>query len=271
MAEIFNERQRKIIKEAESRGLDTTDLTKTYKYANIGGSIFRQTGLGETATIEHENPVFSELEMEEILRGLIDGVNVKLYTITKPEHKYRHIIEEVAVYNAEQMREIRLGLKQGIDVLIYLSSSYNANQMREIRLGLLEGLNAKVYASPENDATRMNILRQMLRIREVFITKYGNAPMFRYTDLSYGAKRVPVYRTEQLIQILQGMLQGLPYDKYDSFTYTADQMEEIRLGLLKGVDLTEAVRPSDSSEEMREIRFQMQKEGKLTLKQKKQY
>ncbi len=44
-------------------------------------------------------------------------------------------------FNAEQMREIRLGLEKGLDVSVYARPEFNWEQMEQIRFGLEKRLN----------------------------------------------------------------------------------------------------------------------------------
>lgn len=237
--EIFDEYQRKVIKECLSLGIDPAELTKTYKYNSVCGSIWRE-GMSDAATCEHEIPIFNAWQMKEILMGLKDNLNVSVYTRTTQDNIYKHIIRETSVFDRDQMRELRLGLKANIDVTYYDNSSFNANQMKEIRIGLMDGLNVKYYADVRNDEARMHILRQMLKIaksKEPNCTYYGS--ISKCAEFSYGDNSRPVYRIEKLVEILLGMLNGLDVMEYDSVTYDVNQMEEIRLGLVSGVDTSE--------------------------------
>ena len=60
------------------------------------------------------------------------------------------------------MKEIRLGLEQGLDVSIYAKIIFNKNQMFQIRLGLAKNLDVLIYAKPEFDEEQMKKIRKKL-------------------------------------------------------------------------------------------------------------
>ena len=51
-------------------------------------------------------------------------------------------------YEATQMYQIRLGLKENLDLSIYSKKKLDWQQMKEVRLGLQDNLDASVYAKP---------------------------------------------------------------------------------------------------------------------------
>ena len=57
------------------------------------------------------------------------------------------------------MWQIRLGLKDNLDVSIYAKTIFNSREMFEIRIGLRENLDVSFYAKPELS------WKQMLKIK----------------------------------------------------------------------------------------------------------
>ena len=51
--------------------------------------------------------------------------------------------------NEDQIEEIELGIKSGVDVTMYAKKEFDWEQMREIRLGLESGLDVSLYARIE--------------------------------------------------------------------------------------------------------------------------
>ena len=68
-------------------------------------------------------------------------------------------------FNNSQMKQIRYGLEEDLDVSKYADPKFNCLQMRQIRQGLEHGLDVSQYADPKfND-------RQMWEIRLRLIKK----------------------------------------------------------------------------------------------------
>jgi hypothetical protein len=63
-----------------------------------------------------------ELQSQEILKGLMSGVDVSIYADT--------------AYDYRQMEQIRLGLEAGVDVTPLLNIHMSADDMEKVRLGL---------------------------------------------------------------------------------------------------------------------------------------
>ena len=60
------------------------------------------------------------------------------------------------------MGEIKKGLKENLNVLIYAKPDFNSNQMWQIRLGLEDNLDVSIYAKKEIDVERMEEIREKL-------------------------------------------------------------------------------------------------------------
>ncbi len=54
------------------------------------------------------------------------------------------------VFNGDQLYQIDLGLKEGIDVDVYAKPEYKFEQMYEIRMGLKEGLDISLCYTINN-------------------------------------------------------------------------------------------------------------------------
>lgn len=78
----------------------------------------------------------------------------------------RDIIKNLK-FNYWQMNQIRLGLRDGLDVSKYANPKLDSLQMDQIRLGLRDGLDVSIYADPKFNHSKMRKIRQGLReIRE---------------------------------------------------------------------------------------------------------
>lgn len=86
--------------------------------------------------------------LREIRKGLEEGLDVSLYA----DHEF----------NWQQMREIRRGLEKNVDVSEYAKPLYQPRQMHEIRKGLESGVDVSKYSSMINSARDMKEIRQRL-------------------------------------------------------------------------------------------------------------
>lgn len=93
-------------------------------------------------------PEYSPEKMEELLKGLMDGLQVKYYA--HPD------------FSVEAMEKIRLEMKNRFEVRPYANPKFNVNQMEQIRLGMEAGIDYTVYAKPELTAKEMDFYRTRL-------------------------------------------------------------------------------------------------------------
>ncbi len=117
---------------------------------------------------------FDDKQMRKIRLGLKNGVDVSVYADSEFDDEQRNQIiagvengVNVSIYanpkfDDEQMREIRSGLEEGFDVLIYADPKFDYMQMYEIREGLLDGINVLIYADPKFDYMQMRNIRNKL-------------------------------------------------------------------------------------------------------------
>lgn len=118
------------------------------------------------------------------------------------------------LFTPEQIRELMIGKKNGVNIKIYGNNKLSADQMRVIREALEEGLNAKLFADPDYSVDAMRILRADM--------KYG-------VDVSYYLN--PKYSAEQLSELATGYISGVDVDKYSDPNNTPEEMAEIRMRL----------------------------------------
>lgn len=70
--------------------------------------------------------------------------------------------ENMGVFDDDQIKEIRRGLENGVDVSWYADPKYNWKQMVQIYYGLRSGLDVSTYADPKYDAQQMREIREGL-------------------------------------------------------------------------------------------------------------
>ncbi|MBQ9140557.1 MAG: DUF342 domain-containing protein [Lachnospiraceae bacterium] len=160
-----------------------------------------------------------------------------------------------------QLRQIQLGLKEGIDVSIYAKPEYDWFQMEEIREGLKAGLDVSVYAKPQISYETMREIRKgMLSgialasymnlkppvIRELRKARESKVNILKYVSQGYDAG--------QLRQIRHALEQGVDLEQYLSKDYRAASLEQMLIGLVHGVDVALYAKPFYRWRQMREIR-----------------
>ncbi len=96
---------------------------------------------------------YSSAQMDELIAGMESGIDVTTYA--NPKYKWC------------TMREIRYALEDGIeDILKYDLNLYNSKQLRSIRLGLMDELDVSEYDSPNEHWSQMEYERtNMLKNR----------------------------------------------------------------------------------------------------------
>jgi len=125
--------------------------------------------------------------------------------------------EAMGVFDDKQLREIRIGLEDGVDVSWYTDPKYDWEQMKVIRYGLQKGLDVSVYADPKYDYEQMHEIWSGLNMG---------------VDVSWYAD--PKYARSQMRQILYGLFSGVDVSQYADPKYDWEQMLEIRKGLESG-------------------------------------
>lgn len=205
-----------------------------------------------------EKDAFSTEQWDEIVEGQRENVDVSIYA--HPE------------YLAIQMRQIRLGLSQGLLVAYYAKPDFDWFQMEEIRLGLAHGVNVSSYAKPEISYAVMRQLRLGLEqgidlasfegfapgiLREVRLALVDHVDLRTYIRLGYVE--------EQLAQIRLAKKAELSIDRYLHLSLRGASICEIRLGLEQGLDVSLYASEEMSWQQMREVRLGLAERIDVTI------
>ena len=193
-------------------------------------------------------------QLRELKKGELDGLDVSLYANKD--------------FLAIQMQEIRLGLESDIDVSVYATTDYDWFQMKEIRKGLERGVDVSEYSLPSISYDRMRQLRKGLE-KGINLVKFAklDASVLRQLRKANESKVNIVnyvkqgYRAEQLEEIRIAMEKGLKIDPYLNIGYRGVSIRQIRLGLEHGIDVDRYAKIEYSWQQMREIRLGL--EGRL--------
>ena len=92
--------------------------------------------------------LFNKGQQEEIKLGIENKVDILVYA--KKE------------FDRDQMREIRFGLVEKVDISIFAKSCFDAEQMWFIRRGLNEGIDVSIYANPSIPWQQMKEIKEQL-------------------------------------------------------------------------------------------------------------
>ena len=155
--------------------LDTSYFNKGFSSLELDEIIY---GLKEKLDVSiYANHKFDYKQMEQIRLGLLFGIDVSIYA--KYEFDYEQMEQirdglykdiDISWYNNPnlnwlQMQEIRLGLKSGIEVNWYLNPNFTEKQMEQIRLGLIEKMDVSWYNNPKISAQRMEQIRIFIKFK----------------------------------------------------------------------------------------------------------
>ena len=201
---------------------------------------------------------FDTDQRKEIEAGIKEGLDVSLYV--------------KKVYTAMQMKEIRLGLSRRLDVEIYAKPEFDSFQMREIRLGLESDLDVEKYAKQSIAYDKMRELKNALE-QGIDLTKYAEFDAGIIRQLRIAAKdKIDLtslldqgFDAEQLEQIRIAKLSSISLEQYVTPEYLGVSMQEIRIGLEENLDVSTYASLEYNWRQMREIRYGL--EGRLDVKQ----
>lgn len=193
---------------------------------------------------------FTHDQIREIKEGDEEGLDVSVYA--KKE------------FLAIQMLEIRRGLQAGVAVKLYARPEYDWFQMAEIRTGLEEDVDVSAYVSPEISYDRMREIRLGLkdginlsnykRMEAGYLRELRKALLEKVNILDYIREG---YDPEQLKEIRYALGKELDIAPYLVLEFRGPSIREICLGLESGLDVSRYARIEYSWQQMREIRLGM--------------
>lgn len=213
-----------VLSKWSNEGLDNNTFieNKLYKFKTYELQKFKYC-IKNNLDTSYFNKGFSSLELDEIIYGLKEKLDVSIYA----NHKFDY----------KQMEQIRLGLLFGIDVSIYAKYEFDYEQMEQIRDGLYKDIDISWYNNPNLN---------WLQMQEI---KLG---IIEGIDVSYFAKIE--YSWLQMQEIRLGLKSGIEVNWYLNPNFTEKQMEQIRLGLIEKMDVSWYNNPKISAQRMEQIR-----------------
>lgn len=204
---------------------------------------------------------FSHLQLKELELGLEEGIETQYYAF--PE------------LSPEQMRELRLGLLDGVDVTPLAGASwYTPEQIKELRLGLKNHVETAYY----DDVTYPHELMRMIRLGledGLNVSLYAD-PIFTISqasliyeglksglDVSYYA--FPTFEPEQMLVIKKGLENGIDPAPYADDRFSFMQMTQIKQGLEEGLDVSVYAKLCYNEKQMWQIKAGMMSKLDYTL------
>lgn len=136
---------------------------KQYQNINLSAKQMRELRLALRSNIDvssWNSPYVSVDKMKELRLGAKHGIR---FDMNKIDHR---------LYNAAQLKELRLGFEKDLSVKEFLNPAYSAQQMHEIRLGLQMGLDIDQYSDIRFSLEQMKSIRQGLvmdNIRDILM------------------------------------------------------------------------------------------------------
>ena len=145
------------------RGMRQHVNTKLYQDINFSAKQMKELRLALKSNIDitsWNSPYVSVEKMKELRLGAKHGIR---FDINKVDHQ---------LYNAAQLREIRLGFENQLPVKQFLNPIYSAQQMHEIRLGQQMGLDVSKYSDIRFTLAQMQSIRRDMvfnRIKDILM------------------------------------------------------------------------------------------------------
>lgn len=110
---------------------------------------------------------YNEHQIEVLLGGLSEGINIKKYANPK--------------FISDEMEVIAEGLMYGVDVDKYAKLEFNSGQMREILEGLIVGINVDLYTNPKLSPNAMCMIRQEEELKKLGLSTSDTENFFNIT------------------------------------------------------------------------------------------
>lgn len=141
-----------------------------------------------------KKPKMSESDIQNLIQELYqsegtDVVSEKIESELSEEELERLLEPYQKDYYESQIKEIRCGLRQELQVEVFAKQYYNWKQMRELRLGLFAGLDVSTYGSPLFTAEQMREIRWGLM---------DHLPVQEFSKLIYSSTDMKTIRAEML-------------------------------------------------------------------------
>lgn len=190
---------------------------------------------------------FDWLQIEEIKKGLEDGLDVSSYALSEISY--------------QKMRELRQGMMEGIDLRPYMKLP--AGILHQLRVARHKQLDIAKYVLQGYEAEQleqiMHALELHLNIDPYLSTNLRGVAIQEIceglqTGMDVSLYANDKYNWQQMREIRLGLEHRLDVAKYDNPMYDAKQMREIRIGMEEGLDIAEYASLMYTAKDMRRLR-----------------
>lgn len=226
----------------------------------------QQIRLGLEAGIDvslYANTEYDWFQMEEIRRGLQAGLDISLYA--SPDISY------------DRMQQIRLGLEEGINLSDH--RRLDAGILRQIRLAIKNQINIAPYILAGYDDRQLEVIRMALEkridIRPWVRKEYRGVALLEIVkglenglDVSVYAK--PEYNWQQMREIRLGLEHMVDVEQYNHVFFSCLQMKEIREGLEEGLEVSYYNSLMYTARQMHSRRLMLQRDCVMTRQESKE-
>ena len=184
---------------------------------------------------------FNEAQLEELIDGYNDGVDVQVYADPRINEYFMYSLRQVLEEYSNPQDSISFRKK----IISYISDGYVLYQF--LVRGLLSGINVSRYEDPSLSSGIMQLIRHNL-MRGIDVSKYARQG----------------FVLDQLSQISQGLYCGLDVSYYANKEFTPCRMKVIRCGLEEGLDVSVYADPKLSADEMQRRLDELRRQSRIT-------
>lgn len=218
-----------------SQLIDSTKRLLGYKVANYDGKVKNIT-LKEMIAYGLRLDSAGEIPVQNAMFVNGQDGSKRAYFKTYPGHKFITEIIEVQK-NPNAQKPVRVGVQKNEKALRKLDEIFSPEQIKQLKLGKKEGLDIRLYANPSLSPAQMEVLRMGLQrkvnIKPFASPEYSPELMRGYIYDSQEGIDIrrylnPKYNVSQLLEVGLAASEGLDISKLSSEKIPASEMAEIR-------------------------------------------
>lgn len=132
-------------------------------------------------------------------------------------------------YNTKQIKEIAIGIKDGIPVHHYAKINYDHLQMREIRIGLMQNIDIRKYCNNNYSYIEMKKIRQK-QLLENYVKNKEKEKYYELFDCLHKGLNIDLLLGDYSIDQIREIKKSLESNIFMNLSnrYSAQQIKSIR-------------------------------------------